>query len=168
MIKRFIAVFLLFGAFFVYSAEAQSEKKISRAKALSIVDSCLARTVTCDEGDIYMVISRYWRGDRSLLNPLLDTRRVADGALGELLTEFYSEVIQKRPRTFLNNLLNRPKVEQENLLLHATLMDEKALKRVRRNLRQIANSRGRLSGLALSWLEKTSSQSEIVQSSPKK
>jgi len=135
---------------FTSTALGQQGKYITHAKAISIMKNCLAKSFdVCNEDTVNTVILRYWSGDRVLLKPLLDTHKVSDGALSEALTVFYGDLLQKRPEAFAAALLPRPKQEQRSLA-HDTIvmLSEKAAKRVRGNLKRIAERRNNLSPVA--------------------
>src|SRR5262249_10189355 len=89
----------------------------NRADALRTLKGCATRPVTlgCSEDTAEYLIRLYNRGDRSLLRPLLDAGLNSDGALAEILGDFYSDTLSKHPRTFLSSLRSRPIDQQRQL-----------------------------------------------------
>lgn len=75
----------------------------NREDGLRMLKGCSTRPVTqnCNEDTAGYLVGLYEHGDRSLLRPLLDAGLRSDGALSELLGDFYSDVLSARPRSFL-------------------------------------------------------------------
>jgi hypothetical protein len=77
---------------------------------------------------------------------LLDAGRTSDGALGEILGNFYSNVLVKTPRAFLFALRSRPSKQQRHLCWMAGATDgsgmgTEMLRQVRHSLRVISSRR---------------------------
>jgi len=58
----------------------------------------------CDEDDVQLLIALYGRGHKDALRPLLQFGKDSDGALAEMLGEFYSEVLRGTPDRFLRTI----------------------------------------------------------------
>jgi len=128
---------------------------MTRSTALRTLKGCATRPITlgCSEDTAGYLIKLYEHGDKSLLKPLLDAGLTSDGALAEILGDFYSNVLWKNPREFLERLKLRSKNEQLGLSRLAATTDGSGmggdmLRDVRRNLRQIESQRGRLGPVA--------------------
>ena len=138
-------------------AQPQSTgQSLSRKKALAMLKGC-SRSLSsegCDENTAEYLIGLYKRGDKSLLEPLLDAGLISDGALSASLGVFYGELLLKKPRTFLKALGHRPRKEQRQLAWHAGAMDgsgmpKEMMRQVRAELSKIgAQRRSRLSSVA--------------------
>jgi hypothetical protein len=107
----------------------------------------------CNEDTAAHAIRLYKKGDRGFLKPLLDLGLKSDGALAEILGDFYSEILWKRPALFLNSLRFRVRKEQKELAWMAGAADgsgmsDKMLHDVRGSLNKISTSRSNLSLLA--------------------
>ena len=135
---------------FAGSANAQNNaaEKMTRSRALSRLKGCSRprHADLCDEDDADFLIRLFWRGDTSLLKPLLDAGPYSDAALAEILGTFYEKVLEQHTRLFLRGLAPRPKQEQYELALAAGFTDgggmsPKMLHEVRRNLRRVAAKR---------------------------
>ena len=83
------------------AARAQSSPR-DRAAALRTLKGCATRPITlgCSEETAAYLIGLHDRGDHNLLKPLLDAGVSSDGALAEILGDFYSNVLSKNPRAF--------------------------------------------------------------------
>ena len=105
------------GFLFVYFANAQ-EVKFTRQKALKNLKSCSVslRDSRCKtnsvEDDAGFLIKLYERGDKALLTHLLYAGLRSDGALSAVLGDFYSNVLEKDPKSFLLAISDRTKKEQ--------------------------------------------------------
>ena len=139
-----ILLLLLFSFLLVVNLFAQTPA--NRAAALRTLKGCETRPVTlgCNEDTAGYLIGLYDRGDQSLLLPLLDAGLHSDGALTEILGDFYSHVLSKQPRTFLSALRSRPKTRQRHLCWMAghtdgSGMGTEMLRRVQHSLRVISS-----------------------------
>jgi hypothetical protein len=134
---------------------AQSVPK-NRADALRTLKGCATHPITqgCSEDTAGYLIGLYDRGDHGLLKPLLDAGVSSDGALAEMLGDFYSNVITKNPRWFLVSVRLRPIKQQRHLCWMAGATDGSGMSKallhdVRNSLRGISSQRGnRLSSVA--------------------
>lgn len=139
---------------------AQSTPK-NRADALRMLQGCATRPITldCNEDTAGYLIGLYDRGDRALLRPLLDAGPTSDGALSEILGDFFSGVLSKTPRAFLAAVRSRPLVKQRHLCWMAGVADGggmsmEVLRDVRHSLQVISTRRNdRLSSVARTCLE---------------
>ena len=120
----------------------------NRAAALRTLKGCATRPITlgCSEDTAGFLIGLYNRGDHSLLRPLLDAGLTSDGALGEMLGGFYSDVLSKTPRAFLSAVRPRPLTQQRRLCWVAGVVDgggmgPEMLRSVRKSLRVISSRR---------------------------
>jgi hypothetical protein len=137
-------------------AQDSTEKgQMNRARALRTLKGCATRPITlgCSEDTAGYLIGLYDPGDYALLKPLLDAGLSSDGALAEILGDFYSDVLWKHPRTFLESLRSRPITQQHRLSWMAGTTDGSGmpadmLRDVRRTLRGISSQHGRLSSVA--------------------
>jgi hypothetical protein len=107
----------------------------------------------CDENAAEHLIALFERGDKSLLQPLLDAGLVSDGALSESLGVFYADLLWKEPRIFLRALASRPRSEQHSLASLAGSTDGsgmpvKMLREVRAELEKLGRQRNRLAPVA--------------------
>ncbi|MGB7621861.1 MAG: hypothetical protein WBN92_05880 [Terriglobia bacterium] len=121
-------------------------KPMSRARALSTLKGCATRPITlgCSEDTADYLIKLYNHGDKALLKPLLDAGLTSDGALAETLGDFYSNVLWKNPRDFLEALKLRSRKDQHSLCQLAGVTDgggmpDNMLRDVRHTLSQIAS-----------------------------
>ncbi len=98
---------------------------LNRERALAMLKGCARNRLYrgCNEDTAEYLIGLYKRGDKSLLNPLVDAGLVSDGALSETLGSFYGELLSERPIEFLNALHSRTRKDQEKLALLAAVMD---------------------------------------------
>ena len=127
----------------------------SRAEGLKMLRGCATRptTLNCNEDTAGYLIKLYNRGDRGLLRPLLEAGLTSDGALSEVLGDFYSEVLAKRPRSFLSSLRLRSQGQQTHFCWMAGLADggglnAATLRRVRSSLRAFSSSNDGLAPIA--------------------
>jgi len=152
--KLFFFGFLL--VFFSVNPNPCAQTPANRAPALRTLKGCAARPITlaCSEDTAGYLIGLYDRGDHSLLRPLLEAGRSSDGALAEILGDFYSNVLSKQPRVFLASVRSRPPKQQSHLCWMAGVTDgsgmgTQMLRDVRHSLRVISSRRdGALSSVA--------------------
>src|SRR5438132_12693050 len=113
--KLFFFGFLL--VFFSVNPNLCAQIPANRVAALRTLKGCATRPITlgCSEDTAGYLIGLYDRGDHSLLRPLLDAGRSSDGALAEILGDFYSNVLSKHPRVFLPSVGSRPSKQQRHL-----------------------------------------------------
>ena len=125
---------------------AQTPK--NRAEAVRTFKACLRpnrpTTLDCSEDFVGGVIDLYNRGDHSLLKPLLDAGLSSDGALSEMLGDFYSNVLSKNPRRFLASVQSRPVKQKHHLCWMAGATDGSGMETqmlcdVRHSLRVISS-----------------------------
>jgi hypothetical protein len=108
----------------------------------------------CNEDSVDKVFQFYQRGDKSVLNNLMDVAPYSDGAVAEALGVDFGEILCAKPRTFLSAVAKRLRKEHEALLSLATVGDGsgmgcRQMAALRRRLKRISVSRGdRLAGLA--------------------
>lgn len=128
---------------------------INRSEGLKMLKGCGTRPITlnCNEDTADYIVKLYNRGDRTLLRPLLDAGLTSDGALSELLGEFYSEVLSTRPRSFLSSLRSRPNRQRRHLCRMAGFsdgggMNDATLRRVRISLLALSSYKDGLSSIA--------------------
>jgi len=81
----------------------------------------------CSEDTAGYLIGRYNHGDHDLLKPLLEAGRSSDGALAEILGDFYSDLLLKKPHTFLASIRLRPSKQQRHLCWMAGKADGSGL-----------------------------------------
>jgi hypothetical protein len=137
------------------AARAQNPPR-DRAAALRTLKGCATRPITlgCNEDTAAYLIGLHDRGDHNLLKPLLDAGVSSDGALAEILGDFYSNVLSRNPRPFLASVRLRPSKEQHHLCWMAggtdgSGMPKDMLRDVQRSLRRISSHRqDRLSSVA--------------------
>src|SRR5712691_1003178 len=105
--------------------DVRGQTPANRAVALRTLKGCATRPITlgCSEDTAGYLIGLYDRGDHSLLRPLLDAGRSSDGALAEILGDFYSNVLSKHPRVFLASVRSRPPNQQRHLCWMAGVTD---------------------------------------------
>ena len=120
----------------------------NRAAALRTLKGCATRPITlgCSEDTAGYLIGLYNRGDHALLPPLLNAGLHSDGALGEILGDFYSNVLSKTPRAFLSASRTRSLKQQRHLCWLAGDTDgggmaPEMLRDVRHSLRVISSRR---------------------------
>lgn len=120
--SKFLIVFLVF---LVSAFSVEAQQKLNRKTSLSRIKKCAVKltTLNCNEGNAEFLIELYKKGDKSLLNPLLDADRNSDGALSEILGVFYADVLVEQTYDFLLALSNRPKSEQAKLVESAVIAD---------------------------------------------
>jgi hypothetical protein len=151
-----VFVLLLIGPTFVCAQQRSWAQPTSRNKLLSMLSRCAQQRPpiqNCNEDTAAYAISLYDRGDRDLLKPLLHLGLRGDGALAEILGDFYAEVLWRRPALFLNSLRFWARKEQKELAWMAGAADgggmsDKMLRDVRRSLNKISDRRSNLSSLA--------------------
>ena len=129
----------------VTCAHAFGQAQLDRAAALRNLKSCSLRPVapTCDERNAEYLIGLYDRGDLALLRPLINAGSYSDGALSEVLGDFYSKVLWKRPRTFVASLSSRSPHDQRTVCMLASEMGRNQLRSVTRSLGNMSSSRER-------------------------
>jgi hypothetical protein len=137
------------------SQVSEASKPMTRSIALRTLKGCATRPITlgCSEDTAGVLIKLYERGDKALLKPLLEAGLTSDGALAEILGDFYSDVLWKNPREFLELLKLHSKKEQQSLSRLAATTDGSGmagdmLRDVRRKLSQIRSQHGRLAPVA--------------------
>jgi hypothetical protein len=96
-----------------------------RTRLLRELKKCepAGRKPGCNERNVLDVARLYDRGDRSVLKDLMDVVPNSDAALSEALGDFFSELLCKRPRTFLAAVSKRPRREHHDLLSLAAVAD---------------------------------------------
>jgi hypothetical protein len=144
--KLFFFGFLL--VFLLVKPNLCAQTPANRAAALRTLKGCSARPMTlgCSEDTARYLIGLYDRGDHSLLRPLLDAGRSSDGALAEIVGDFYSNVLSKNPRGFLASVRSRPPKQQHRLCWMPGVTDGRGmgtqmLRDVRHSLRVISSRR---------------------------
>jgi hypothetical protein len=144
-------------------------QSLNREKALAMLKGC-SRSLNsegCNEDTAEYLIGLHKRGDKALLEPLLDAGLVSDGALSASLGAFFGELLSKEPRTFLRVLSSRPRKEQRRLAWLAGAMDgsgmpKEMLREVRAKLSKIgAQRRNRLSSVARLSLSEVSRANSV-------
>jgi hypothetical protein len=117
-------IFLLATIYPLANAQGVGQS-LNRKKALAMLKVCNRSLYSegCNEGTAEYLIGLYQRGDKPLLDPLLDAGLVSDGALSESLGSFYGELLSNEPLTFLKALASRPRKEQHQLAWLAGAMD---------------------------------------------
>jgi hypothetical protein len=149
-------LFLTLGLLLLNGSQVQeSSKPMSRATALRTLKGCATRPITleCSEDTAGYLIKLYEDGDRPLLKPLLEAGLTSDGALAEILGDFYANVLWKNPREFLEALKLRSKKERQSLCRLAATTDGSGmggdmLSDVRRNVGHMGSEHGRLAPVA--------------------
>ena len=121
----------------------------NRSKAIQNLSSCGTPKTGCDETSAAYLVGLYDRGDHGLLKLLVHAGSFSDGALSEVLADFYGDMLWKRPHSFLEALSSeRPKDQQTDCML-ASVIEGKQLRDVRRSLRKFSSNKyGRLSKVA--------------------
>ena len=133
--------------FVLFNLNLRAQTPANRADALRTLNGCANRPITlgCSEDTAGYLIGLYHRGDRALLRPLLQAGVHSDGALSEILGEFYSDVLSKKPRTFLSAVRSRPLRQQGHLCWMAGVTDGGGMgpeiRDVRHSLRAISSQR---------------------------
>jgi len=138
------------------SVDLVAQAPANRAAALRTLKGCSTRPITlgCSEDTAGYLIGLYERGDHSLLQPLLNAGPTSDGALAEILGDFYSNVLSQNPRAFLSAVRPRRVKDQRHLCWMAGVTDgggmgTEMLRDVRHSLRVISSRRSdRLSSVA--------------------
>ena len=138
------------------SVDLFAQAPANRAAALRTLRGCSTHPITlgCNEDTAGYLIGLYDHGDHSLLPPLLNAGLHSDGALSEILGDFYSNVLSKNPRAFLSSVRLRPLKQQRHLCWMAGATDgsgigTEMLHDVRHSLRVISSRRdGALSSVA--------------------
>jgi hypothetical protein len=130
------------------SVNLAAQTPANRAAALRTLKGCATQPITlgCSEDTAGYLIGLYDRGDDALLRPLLDAGIHSDGALSEMLGDFYSNVLSKNTRSFLSSLRSRPVKQQAHLCWMAgdtdgSGMGTEMLRDVRHSLRVISSRR---------------------------
>jgi hypothetical protein len=120
----------------------------NRTAALRTLKGCATRPISlgCNEDTAGYLIGLYDHGDQSLLQPLLNAGLHSDGALAEILGDFYSDVLSKKTRAFLSAVGSRPRTQQRHLCWMAGHTDgsgmrPEMLRRVQHSLRVISSQR---------------------------
>src|SRR5215471_11757396 len=110
-----IVPFLAFSL--LLSIDLVAQAPANRATALRTLKGCATRPITlgCSEDTAGYLIGLYDHGDHSLLPPLLNAGLHSDGALSEILGDFYSNVLSNKPRAFLSAVRSRPVNQQRHL-----------------------------------------------------
>ena len=87
----------------------------NRALLVAALERCNARPMQdCDENTAAFVIGLSQRGDPSLLAPLLRVGPKSDGALSEILGDFYADTLIHSPKQFLLSVRSlTPSAQQE-------------------------------------------------------
>jgi hypothetical protein len=93
---------------------------------------------------VYRVFQLYRRGDKSVLNNLMDVAPHSDGALAEALGDTFGEILCAKPRTFLSAVAKRPRKEHDTILFLATAGDGSGM-----GCRQIPALRRRLNSISM-------------------
>ena len=139
---------------FLLQLDVSAQGPAKRGEALRTLKVCSTRpmTLNCNEDTAGYLIGLYKHGDRSLLRPLLDAGRHSDGALAELLGDYYSDVLTARPRSFLLSLNSRSLKQQRHLCWMAGAtdgggMNASTLRKARRSLRGFSSDKN-LAGVA--------------------
>ena len=128
-----------------------AQAQTNRADALRNLKGCSLRPIAsgCNEGVAEYLIGLYDRGDFALMRPLVNAGYYSDGALSEVLGDFYANVLWKRPRNFLATLSSRSPHDQRTICMLASEMQRDQLGSVRRSLRRLSSpSDRRLSRVA--------------------
>jgi len=133
---------------FLSSVHLAAQTPANRADALRTLKGCATQPITlgCSEDTAGYLIGLYDHGDHVLLRPLLDAGVHSDGALSEMLGDFYSNVLSKNTRSFLSSLRSRPVKQQAHLCWMAGVTDgggmaTEMLRDVRHSLRVISSRR---------------------------
>ena len=137
------------------AAQYRNPRAARRAQLLSELRKCVyPHKPGCSEDYVDRVAELYKRGDKSVLPKLMDVAPHSDGALSESLGVFFSDLLCRQPRTFLQAVATRPRSEQDNLLFLAAAADGSGMgcrdmAGLHRRLKEISRNRnGRLPGLA--------------------
>jgi len=149
---------------------------LNREKALAMLKGCSRslKSAGCNEDTAEYLIGLYQRGDKTLLEPLLDAGLVSDGALSASVGVFFGELLSKEPRTFLMALSSRPRKEQRQLAWLAGAMDgsgmpKEMLRQVRGKLSKIGGQRrNRLSFVAKLSLSEVNRANSVGWNKPSK
>jgi hypothetical protein len=143
--KRILPLFLLS---LLLTVDLFAQTRAKRAAALRTLKGCSTRPITlgCNEDTAGYLIGLYEQGDHSLLPPLLNAGLRSDGALSEILGDFYSNVLSRSPRAFLSAVNSRPRTQQRHLCWMAGSTDgsgmgTETLRHVRHSLRVISSRR---------------------------
>lgn len=125
MRNTFLTILIVLLAFSAHSVSVSAQGRLTRRTALSRIKKCSVKlsAFNCDENNAELLISLYNKGNKALLNPLLDANRKSDGALSALLGTFYADVLQKQTVDFLSALKKRNKKEQIDLAKSAIRAD---------------------------------------------
>lgn len=133
----------------------EASKPMNRATALTTLKGCATRPITlgCSEDTAGYLIKSYEDGDKALLESLFQAGLTSDGALSEILGDFYAKVLWKNPQEFLEALRSRPREERNTLSRLAAITDGSGmtsdmLRDVRHNLSRIGSQHVRLAPVA--------------------
>jgi hypothetical protein len=132
-----------------------AQSRWDRSKALRSLRSCANHSMNsgCDEDASQYLVELYNRGDHRLLEPLVNAGSYSDGALSEVLADFYSDMLWKRPGQFLEALSSHSAHNQRTDCMLASQMGGDQLLSVRRSLRNFSSAKyGRLSKVARTCL----------------
>ena len=128
----------------------------NRSQLLSELKKCEnpGQPDTCDVLTVYRVANLYERGDTSVLQKLMAVAPNSRGVLSVALGDVFTDLLCRKPRSFLRAVAKRPRSEQDKLLFLAVAGDGSGmgceeLDSLRKRLRVMARSRNDgLSGLA--------------------
>jgi hypothetical protein len=85
----------------------------NRDHLVSALRTCGSRNSECDEDTAGFLIGLYHQGHREVLYPIMSASLKSDGALAELLGNFYSEVAESSPADFVLGLRRLDAIHQE-------------------------------------------------------
>ena len=152
-----ISTFLSLLCVLIFAGSTNAQNiKLTRLTALSNLKLCTSNpkkdSSDCEDSARFLE-KLYEEGDRSLLTPLFNAGLKSDGALSEELGTFYADVLFSKTKDFLVTLSLRPKKEQKTLAFLAVSADgsrnaENWNVKIKSRLREIANTRGKLSSTA--------------------
>lgn len=91
------------------------EPDANRMRLTEALRNCTRDPESCDEHVVPYLENLFERGDRLVLDPLLDASERAEGDLAEALATGYGEMIAKDPRTFVTALSKRNAKDQRRL-----------------------------------------------------
>ncbi len=126
-----------------------NDYEANRKKLLDALKECSNRP-SPEEGACTYFVADYLmelcrRGDFTLLKPLFDVSRKADGAFAQSLGGFYSDMLHEQPEQFLKSLSSYPKNKQRALCSSAGVEDgggmaEERFQSIRKSLKDISDS----------------------------